>query len=167
MKNIYLFGFMGSGKSTIGRILAKSLGSSYIDTDSEIQKKAGCSIAAIFQQKGEPTFRCMETDLLKELSCRSNLVVSCGGGMMANAENAAIARQNGILVLLNLSFEACWQRIRFSQRPLVTQNTKEQLEAIFKERMPKYKANAQIAIDADQTPYLCSMHILQLINGIR
>ncbi len=100
---IYLAGFMGSGKSTIGPILANSLGFEFVDIDKLVEQKAGKRIVDIFAAEGEQTFRAFEQMSLKEVAARSHCVVSLGGGSIANEENFHLIRESGIIVYLQLS----------------------------------------------------------------
>ena len=88
MPNITLCGFMGSGKTTVGKALAKMLNYVFIDTDAEIEKRAGIKISEIFEKLGEAAFRQMESDIIKELARFDNQVISVGGGAVINKENA-------------------------------------------------------------------------------
>ena len=96
---VFLCGFMGCGKSTTGKILAKNLGLSYIDSDEFIVEQEGMTIPEIFEKKGEPYFRKVEAEGIKSL-CGKNAVVSCGGGAMLNSDTAAYARENGCVVFM-------------------------------------------------------------------
>ena len=108
---IFLCGFMGCGKTTVGEILAKQLGLPLIDTDAYIVEQEGRSIPEIFAQEGEPYFRKVEAQAIRTL-CTKNAVIACGGGAMLNPDSAAYARENGAVVLLNESFDTCYARIQ-------------------------------------------------------
>ncbi|MDE5600610.1 MAG: shikimate kinase, partial [Oscillospiraceae bacterium] len=159
MKNIYLCGFMGSGKSAIGRLISKRHGLKHIDSDREIEKLKGMKIPEIFKNYGENYFRDLETDFLKSLKDSENLVISTGGGMMISKENAKIAKSNGIIVLLEIPFDLCWERIKNSSRPLVVNNKKDQIKAIYDERQKIYRLNANIAVSNDTSSSLCANKI--------
>ncbi|MBQ7980469.1 MAG: shikimate kinase [Oscillospiraceae bacterium] len=147
MKSVYLCGFMGCGKSTIGKILAKKSGCGFIDMDDYIVEREGMTIPQIFAEKGEQYFRDTETAVIRELA-EKNAVIACGGGAMLKKENADIAAENGIVVYIDIPFEICYGRISGdTNRPLVVNNTKEQLEEIYKGRVPVYKANSTITVD--------------------
>lgn len=149
---VFLCGFMGCGKSTVGKELAALMGKPFTDMDSYIEKKAGMSIPEIFAEKGEKAFRTMETSAVKELAA-SDKVVACGGGAMLKSENAEAAAAGGIVVYLDADFETCYKRISGDKnRPIVMANTKESLEGIYNDRKALYTANSQISIKAEGTP---------------
>ena len=144
-KSIYLCGFMGCGKSYIGRLLAEDKGMPFVDLDSYIVEKEGRSIPEIFEQSGEPCFRQLEADCIKELD--SGYVVATGGGALINENTAGFANEHGITVFLDAEFELCYERIRNDKnRPLVVNNTEEQLREIFEKRRKIYKAHSQVTV---------------------
>lgn len=147
MKTVYLCGFMGCGKSTIGKILARKNGCGFVDMDDYIVEREGMTIPQIFAEKGEKYFRETETAVIGELAQKS-CVIACGGGAMLKKENADIASKNGVVVYIDIPFEVCYERISGdTNRPLVMNNTKEQLEEIYNGRVPIYKANSTITVD--------------------
>lgn len=149
---VFLCGFMGCGKTTIGALLAKKLGVQLIDTDARIVEKEGLSIPEIFAQKGEGYFREIEAQTVRELAGKK-AVVSCGGGAMLRDDTAAAAREKGCVVFLDVPFETCYARIRGDKnRPLVQQNSKEGLQEIFDARRGVYLQNASVVVSADKAP---------------
>lgn len=144
---IFLCGFMGCGKTTVGHALAKTLGIPLIDTDEEIVKHENMSIPQIFEQKGEPYFRKIEAEIVCGL-CSKNAVIACGGGAMLNNDTASTVKNSGAsIVLLDLSFDECYVRIKDDQnRPIVQKNTKQQLNEIFDNRLGVYQNNATAAV---------------------
>ena len=147
MKAVYLCGFMGCGKSTVGKILARKNGCGFIDMDDYIVERERMTIPQIFAEKGEKYFRDTETAVIGELA-EKGAVIACGGGAMLKKENAEIASENGIVVYIDIPFEACYERISGdSNRPLVMNNTKEQLEEIYNGRVPIYRENSNISVD--------------------
>ena len=121
MKNIVLMGFMGAGKTTIGRKLAKALECEFIDTDERIETEQGRKISDIFAEDGETAFRDMETDLLKRLQdCEEKFVLSIGGGMPVREENRELLRNLGTVVYLKTSKEEIIRRVSGDvNRPLL------------------------------------------------
>ena len=150
---IFLCGFMGCGKSTVGSLLAKKNGCGFCDTDELVVKSQGMTIPEIFAQKGEPYFRKVEAETVKSL-CGKNTVVACGGGAMLNSDTAKTVKENGgIIVYLNVPFEECYSRISGdTNRPIVMNNTKEQLEEIYNKRHTIYMANSTVMVEATGSP---------------
>lgn len=149
MKAVYLCGFMGCGKSTVGRILAKKLGCEFFDMDDYIVEREGMEIPKIFAEKGEKYFRDTETQAIKELA-EENGIIACGGGAMLKKENAEIASEKGIVVYIDIPFEVCYSRISGdSNRPLVVNNTKEELKAIYDGRIPVYMENSSVSVSGE------------------
>lgn len=147
MKPVYLCGFMGCGKSTVGKILARKSGCGFIDMDDYIVEREGMTIPQIFSEKGEKYFRDTETAIIGELA-EKGAVIACGGGAMLKKENAEIASENGIVIYIDIPFEVCYERISGdTNRPLVMNNTKEQLKEIYNGRVPVYKSNSTITVD--------------------
>jgi shikimate kinase len=119
--NIILCGFMGTGKSTIGRIVASRLGWQFVDTDQVIETRQGKSIKEIFDQAGESAFRQLETDLCKELATWTKHVIATGGGMVLRPENRDLLKQAGIVVCLEASAEEIYRRLQHAtNRPLLS-----------------------------------------------
>jgi shikimate kinase len=125
---IFLTGFMGSGKSTIGPILANTLGFEYIDIDQFIENKTKKKIHEIFKTDGEQTFRTLERNTLQELAKRNRCVISLGGGAIANEQNCRIVSQNGVLVYLKISPKEILQRVQYrTDRPMLKDPNGNQL----------------------------------------
>ncbi|MBA4313167.1 MAG: shikimate kinase [Chlorobiaceae bacterium] len=119
-QNLYLTGFMGSGKSTLGPILANTIGYTYTDLDKEIEKREGKSITHIFEQKGEKYFRKFEKDILFELSNNMKQVISLGGGVLQDIDNLRIVKKHGILLYLKIEPELLMKRLKNkTDRPLL------------------------------------------------
>jgi shikimate kinase len=118
--NLALIGFMGTGKSTVGRLVADALHFTFLDTDDVIVGRAGKSIAEIFEQNGEPAFRELERGLVEELRSRQRTVMSTGGGLPANEGNLASLKSHALIVCLWASPEKIWARVRNqTHRPLL------------------------------------------------
>jgi shikimate kinase len=125
---IYLAGFMGSGKSTIGPILANTLGYDFLDIDKIIEGKTTKRIVDIFAESGEEAFRSIERNTLKEISVRDRCVVSLGGGTIANVENFRLIRESGMIIYLQLSPEEILKRVHFkTDRPMLKDGQGEKL----------------------------------------
>jgi shikimate kinase len=119
VKKVVLIGFMGTGKSSVGRRLAKELGSRFIDTDQEIETQEGMSIAAIFSEKGEPHFRVLESEMAKTLGQESGCVIATGGGMPLNPAN--LDALGGVRIVLTATPEVILMRTQHHAdvRPLL------------------------------------------------
>lgn len=149
MKTIYLCGFMGCGKTTVGTLLAQKLGCEFYDMDEYIVKREKMKIPEIFAEKGEKYFRETETAAIKELAEKHG-VIACGGGAMLKKENAEISSEKGIVVYIDVPFEKCYSRISGDRnRPIVMSNTKEELEFIYDSRVPLYKENSGLTVSGD------------------
>lgn len=161
---VFLCGFMGCGKSTIGQITANLLGITFIDMDNYIEEKEGMKIPEIFKKEGEAYFRGLETKAIKELSKRGALI-ACGGGAMLSEENSDIARKAGNVIFLDVPFEACYARIVGDEsRPIAANNTVERLREIYNERHPIYRKNSTFSVKADASPLEISENIFRLIS---
>src|SRR5580700_11870609 len=113
-------GFMGSGKSSVGRLVARTLGGRFVDTDRMVIDRAGCAIPEIFAQKGEAHFRELETEALRSLLGAKGLVAATGGGIVIARENRALLRKVGMVVWLTADEETIWERVsRNKNRPLL------------------------------------------------
>jgi shikimate kinase len=127
--NLALIGFMGTGKSSVGRLAADLLHFTYLDTDHVIEARAGKSISQIFEQDGEPAFRDWESRIVEELTHRRKTVIGTGGGLPANEANLASLKTHALVVCLWASPETIYQRVRgHDHRPLL--NEPEPLEKI-------------------------------------
>lgn len=163
MKNIYLIGMMNCGKSTCARLLHCSLGRPMLDTDQEIEARAGMSIQQIFRQYGEPYFRDLETALCQELSRQENLIVACGGGLPLRQENRDLLRQSGKVVFLNRDPQRCYDEGDMSQRPLAQQGKADFLSRYY-QREPIYRAAAHLIIGDYPSPEQTVNEILQQLE---
>lgn len=166
MKNIYLCGFMGCGKTSVAKIISKKLKLKLIDTDIEIQKAKNMNIFEIFQKHGEQFFRNLETEILKDLQNSSDCVISTGGGtLLGRPENANLARSSGNVVFLKTPFEICWERIKNSQRPLIFQKTMSDIKRLFNEREKKYQHIANMCLINDKSSSFCAKKLILLIKN--
>jgi shikimate kinase len=151
-RNIILIGPMGSGKSTIGNIIAKRLHREFKDSDYFIEKRTGVDIARIFDIEGEQGFRERESNALSELLSENNRVIATGGGSVLLDENQQLLKQKGYIVFLDTSVTQQLQRLRRDKkRPLLqTDNPRERLEKLLDERRPIYLDLADLAIKTDK-----------------
>lgn len=150
-KNLFLIGFMGAGKSTVARTLARRQGMRLIEMDEQIEKEQGMRISEIFEKKGEEYFRALETALLRGLQGRTNTVVSCGGGVAMRECNVEAMRKSGTVVYLSARPETIYARVHRSHtRPLLEGNMNvEYISGLLEKRLPAYEAAADITVETD------------------
>ena len=147
--NIVLTGFMGTGKSTVGRVLAEKLQFSFVDTDVWIEEKSGMSIPDIFEQKGEGAFRQMEQDAALSLAHNTGQIVSTGGRMMLDPHNVQAFGQNSYILCLSASAEEIFRRVTSDsdgiERPLLKgDDPMQKIVTLLEERAPLYGEFPQI-----------------------
>lgn len=152
MNNILLCGFMGCGKTTVGRLLARLLDMTYLDLDEEIERLAGETVSEIFARHGESYFRDREHEAVLSIGKRENCVVATGGGAMTFARNREAIAPGDVCILLELSFEGCYARIQNSDRPLVRANDPARLREMYAARLPAYRQAAGLTVDAAAAP---------------
>lgn len=148
MKNIVLIGFMGTGKSCVGRLLAEKTNFSFIDTDIIIENDNQMSIPEMFTKFGEPYFRTKEKKAIKKAAAQCNAVISTGGGVPMDIENMKILRETGVIICLCASVDTIIQRTKNrNNRPLLAKE-KDKITALLNKRRPAYN-NADFIIDTD------------------
>ena len=166
---IYLTGFMGSGKTTVGRRLAAALGVQIVDLDQEIELRAGQTVRLIFERLGEPAFRQMEAEALRGTLALPDVVVATGGGTMAFEGNARLIRSNGLSVWLNPPFATIASRIGGlgkADRPLFKDEV--QALALYRERLPAYRrADLTVDVAPDEGPEEIAARIALMIGDRR
>ncbi|HGX92666.1 MAG TPA: shikimate kinase AroK [Candidatus Tenderia sp.] len=147
--NVYLVGPMGSGKTTIGRQLAKVLRVEFIDSDHEIEARTGATIPWIFDIEGEEGFRKREKMVIEDLTRRKGVVLATGGGVVLAPENRGCLQHGGIVVYLRASLDELFERTaKDKNRPLLqTEDPKAKLGAILQEREPLYLEVADLVVD--------------------
>lgn len=168
--NLIMVGLMGSGKTTIGRALARHLGKEFVDSDEEIQKRTGVTISHIFDIEGEAGFRHRETAAICDLVCRDNMVLATGGGAVLAEQNRELLQQNGIVIYLKASVHDLWQRTRHDRnRPLLqTADPHAKLTELFQQRDPLYREVADIVIQSGkQSAQTLMLHLADEIDAFR
>lgn len=139
MKAIYLTGFMGCGKTTVGKLLGEAMRLPVIDMDEEIVRHTGKSIPQIFSEQGEEGFRTIETKCLKLLPTK-DVIITTGGGIVIKEENRKWMKDNGITLFLHCEFDILYKRIEQDEnRPLANNNSKLEVWNLYKKREPLYK----------------------------
>lgn len=151
-ERFFLTGYMGAGKTTVGKLLAKHLGYGFIDTDKELTQRHGKSMSQLFEAIGEAAFRHAECELIRELSTERHLVISTGGGTLVHDDPLHIAKESGTLIYLKAPVDVLFERVIFSpkDRPMLDV---PHAEEVFTERFhlrEPYYLQAHIHVDADR-----------------
>ncbi|WP_295211898.1 shikimate kinase [Ruminococcus sp.] len=166
MRPIFLCGFMGCGKSTVGKILAKRMGCECIDLDKYIEDEAGMSIPEIFEKQGEAHFRQLETEALAAFADIGG-VVATGGGALLSEENCEVAKRSGMVVFIDTYFATCYDRIKDDpNRPIAYNSTKEQLLERYNYRRPLYEAHSHYTISGGYPPLVIAAKIQKLYKRL-
>jgi shikimate kinase len=167
VSNIFFVGLMGAGKTTVGRVLAKSLNKTFYDTDHEIEKRTGVKIPVIFELEGEAGFRKRESQMIEELSQLENIVLATGGGAVLNDENRTFLKQNGTVIYLRANVHELWVRTRNDKNRPLLQNTdaRSKLEKLFKQRDPLYRQVAHFVVDTGGQPVSTIVHEIEALIG--
>ncbi|MFK7852459.1 MAG: shikimate kinase AroK [Granulosicoccus sp.] len=151
MTSIFLVGPMGSGKSTVGRALARKIGFRFVDSDREIEARCGVDIPTIFDYEGEAGFRDREARMIDELTQQAGIVLATGGGSVLREANRSNLKNRGHVILLQVDIKEQLRRVAFdSNRPLLqTENPAARLKALMEEREPIYNEVAHVTISTD------------------
>ncbi len=154
---------MGVGKTSIGKFLAKKLNLEFIDMDEVIEQRENMSIPKIFEMKGEPYFRKLEKELVKELVEKDNIVVACGGGVVCDKENLDILQKNTFLILLKASPLEIYNRTKaFTHRPLLNvPDPRGRIKELLEKRAPFYE---KVSIKVDTTHKSIEEVATEIIN---
>jgi shikimate kinase len=150
IRNLALIGFMGAGKSAVGRSVAEQLGFEFVDTDELIERRVGKSISQIFAQEGEAHFRELEHSIVDQLQPTSRLVISTGGGLPTRQENIDSLKTHALIVCLWASAEKIWERVRHQgHRPLLqTPDPFAKIQELLAARAPFYR-QADVLLNTD------------------
>ena len=141
MRNIVLVGFMGSGKTTVGKLISEKTGMPLLDMDALIEERAGKTINAIFADEGEAYFRKLERELVKELSAQQGRIISTGGGIVLNPDNIADFEKTGLVVCLLADADTVLARVKHdSSRPLLAGDKAAKIIEILAARKPLYES---------------------------
>ena len=161
-----MVGFMGSGKSTVGKILAQSLDQEFVEMDALIEKSQAKEISAIFAQEGESYFRQLEKDLLKELAKKTDLVVSCGGGLVCDPQNIELLKKTGLLVCLSASADTIYERTKeYTSRPLLeVKDPLSKIQELLVKREPYYQQAHHTVSTDNSRPKEISETIIKIIK---
>ncbi len=160
--NLVLAGFMGTGKSTIGRIVAARLGLAFVDTDTEIERQAGRTIAQIFAQDGEATFRRLEAQVCQEIAARRDQVIAVGGGALLDDGTRQAFAQTGLIVCLMASLDEILRRVGDDPaRPLFSTD-RERLMALYTRRAAHYASLPHMIDTTTRTPAQVAGEVIDL-----
>ena len=169
MKNVVLIGFMGTGKTSVGRLLAGRLGCAFHDLDKKIEEQHGMSIPAMFAEHGEPCFRAREKEAVRAAAERTNLVIATGGGTVKDPENVALLRQNGVIVALTADVDTILRRTAArGARPVLDHadagDRRAAVVRLLEERRALYEG-ADITVDTSgRAPLEVAEHIMQALR---
>src|SRR5262245_20612237 len=164
---IFLLGFMASGKSTVGPLLAAKLDRQFIDLDRVIEAKVDCAVVELIARDGEERFRQIETETLREVASRGGAIIAPGGGAITRAENRELMSRFGITVWLDAPFELCWRRIQQdgATRPLAPNEMSARER--YERRAPLYRqASIHIPINETQPPDDISKTIVERLRKV-
>jgi shikimate kinase len=165
--NIILAGFMGVGKSTVGKILADRLDWVFFDTDTLISDSAGMSISEIFSTYGEQYFRSLENRIIDDIITNSNMVIATGGGLILDQSNFDLIKsKDSVIIVLDAPFDVIWSRLRFcDDRPIIVNNSKLQIKGLYEIRRPIYYERADYIVSiCSKTPYEIAKEIECLLD---
>lgn len=164
--NIILTGFMGTGKSTVGRLVADKLKIPFFDVDDTIKRQTGRSISQLFQDKGEAAFRALESATIQELSMQEKAVIATGGGALMNAQNRDFLERNGILVCLTARTGTLLERLKDDlTRPLLTgESMQERIDRLMQERQAVYAMCPVQVLTDDKTIAQVAQDVIEKIT---
>lgn len=154
--NLVLIGFMGSGKSTVGKLLAKALEMKFVDTDLEIEREYGKTVQEIFSEKGETYFRELEHKMAKKLSLINNAIISTGGGIILNKQNIDYLKNDAAVFFLDVNKKILYNRLISSKgRPLLEgEELWDKITRVLGERIDRYRAYADFVVKVgNEVPY--------------
>lgn len=141
---------MGTGKSSVGPILARMMRKDFVELDMEIEKAAGSTISDIFTLHGEDHFRKIEKEILRRALERENIVLSCGGGVIIDIQNRRLLKKKSIVVWLDVSAEVIAERLKDDDsRPLLADNSKESIVNMLEKRLELYREASEIRVQTD------------------
>jgi len=162
-KNIFLVGLMGAGKTTVGKLLARHSELEFIDSDHEIERRTGVKIPLIFELEGEAGFRKRESQVIRDLVERKNVVLATGGGAVLLPENREVLSAHGTVIYLCASVnELCHRTKGDRNRPLLqTEDPRARFEALYQQRDPLYREIADWVVDTGGQPAINIVHQIE------
>jgi shikimate kinase len=162
--NLYLVGFMGTGKSTVGRQVAKQLGFQFLDSDQEIERREGRPVSAIFAQEGEAHFRVMEREFIEHGHPEQRCVVACGGGLVVPTGMLELLRSRGIVMCMHAPIETILRRIlHTTHRPLLqVENPEARLRELYAQREEIYRRTGTMVLTDSRPLREIAGHVLRV-----
>lgn len=166
VNNIILIGFMGTGKTSVGRRLAEEFRYSFVDTDEEVERVTGLTVAQIFKKYGEKRFRSEETIVLKKLLLKDKQVIATGGGLVLREENQELLRQGGLIICLTADKETIYERVsKRSTRPLLMNgDMRERVDTLLAERQDAYQIADHFVDTTGKSPKAIANEIYEIIR---
>lgn len=166
MNNIILCGFMGCGKSTVGRIIARKSGRRFVDMDRYIEEKEQMTVSEIFAEYGEEGFREREHAACRALSAQSGLIIAAGGGALTFERNVEVFRGKDTVVLLDVPLETIRYRLRNdTRRPLLQRPDKDEaMTQLYNKRMPGYLSAADVTVKGEATPLKTAYKVINTLH---
>ncbi|AOS44913.1 Shikimate kinase [Lacunisphaera limnophila] len=162
--NLYLVGFMGTGKSTVGRLVARQTGFAFLDSDHEIERQQGKPVTQIFAELGEPAFRAMEREFIERGHPAKRCVVSCGGGLVVTPGMLPVLRARGVVICLHAPIETILERTRHAtHRPLLTvDNPEQRLRDLYAQREEIYRRSGTMVLTDKRPLREIAAHVLRI-----
>lgn len=162
--NLYLVGFMGTGKSTVGRLVARQMGFEFVDSDHEIERRQGRPVSQIFAEQGEPAFRALEREFIEQGHPARRCVVSCGGGLIVPPGMLELLRGRGVVICLHAPIETILQRtMHATHRPLLAvENPEQRLRELFAQREALYRRAGTMVLTDKRPMREIAAHVLRL-----
>ena len=165
MKNIVLIGMMGSGKTTVGKLLSQRLQKQLVDTDALIEAREGCTVQELFQREGEPYFRSVELGVAQALSLRSDLIIACGGGLPMQEGAMKPLKESGIVIWLDRDPGEIFDTEDMTDRPLA-KDGREAFIALAEGRKPVYEGWADATIHDFTSPISTAARVKEAVETI-
>jgi shikimate kinase len=162
--NLYLVGFMGTGKSTVGRLVARQVGFDFVDSDHEIERLQGKPVSQIFAEQGEAAFRAMEREFVERGHPAKRCVVSCGGGLIVPPGMLELLRSHGVVVCMHAPIDTIIQRtLHATHRPLLAvENPEQRLRDLYAQREALYRRSGTLVLTDKRPLREIAAHVLRI-----
>lgn len=162
--NLYLVGFMGTGKSTVGRLVARQMGFTFVDSDHEIERRQGRPVSQIFAEQGEAAFRAMEREFIEQGHPARRCVVSCGGGLIVPPGMLELLRGRGVVICMHAPIETILQRtMHATHRPLLAvENPEQRLRELYAQRESLYRRAGTMVLTDKRPMREIAAHVLRI-----